>query len=111
MNLRDPAKKDSPDLRDSPDPPDEQRDPLLREVRLRSLRQKLWHEEGAPSVARRLAQIGVLGWMIVTPMLLGVAAGRWLDRHFDTSVFFTAPMLMAGLAIGCWSAWKWMGNA
>ena len=40
-----------------------------------------WLREGEPSVARRLAQIGVLGWIIVTPMLIGVFVGRWLDRH------------------------------
>jgi ATP synthase protein I len=62
-------------------------------------------------VGRRLAQIGVLGWTIVLPMLVGMFAGRWLDVRFATGVFWTAPLLLAGLALGCWSAWRWVQSA
>ena len=44
-------------------------------------------------------------------MLIGVFAGRWLDRTFNSGLFWTAPLLMLGLALGCWSAWKWMQSA
>jgi ATP synthase protein I len=94
----------------APLPPDPQ-DALLRETRLRGLRQRVSAAEGEPSVARRLAQIGVLGWMIVAPTLLGLFLGRWLDGRFGSGLFCTAPLLLAGLAIGCWSAWKWMRTA
>ena len=85
-------------------------DPLLQEVRLRTRRELDWVKNGEPSVARRLSQIGVLGWMIVTPMLIGVFLGRWIDDRFGTGLFWTAPLLMLGAALGCWSAWKWMSN-
>jgi ATP synthase protein I len=39
---------------------------------------------------------------------MGLAIGHWLDRTFGTRVFFSAPLLMIGAAIGFWSAWKWM---
>ena len=90
--------------------PDEE-DPLVKEARLRGERHRSWLREGDPSVARRLAQIGVLGWIIVVPMLAGIFAGRWLDRTFNSGIFWTAPLLMLGLALGCWSAWKWMKSA
>lgn len=61
-----------------------------------------------PSFGARLGQIGVLGWTIVVPTLLGLLIGRWLDRQFDTRVFFSAPLLMLGAASGLWFAWKWM---
>ena len=60
---------------------------------------------------QRLAQIGVLGWMIVVPMLIGVFAGRWLDQEIqlgDCSVRRRCWML--GLALGCWSAWEMDGE-
>ena len=82
-----------------------------KSVRLRGERHRRWLREGDPSVARRLAQIGVLGWIIVTPMLIGIFIGRWLDRTFHSGLFWTAPLLMLGLALGCWSAWKWMKSA
>jgi ATP synthase protein I len=90
--------------------PDE-RDPLVTGARLRHERARRGAREGDPSVARRLGQIGVLGWIIVTPMLIGVFAGRWLDRTFNSGLFWTAPLLMLGAILGCWSAWRWMQSA
>ncbi|MBY8975876.1 AtpZ/AtpI family protein [Rhodobacteraceae bacterium NNCM2] len=87
---------------------EEERDPLVREVRRRSDRRARWLREGEMSVGRRLAQIGVLGWIIVAPMLAGLFLGRWLDRLSGTSVFWSAPLLLLGLGIGGWSAWRWM---
>ncbi len=65
-------------------------------------------ETPEPSLGTRLGQIGILGWTIVVPTLIGVALGRWLDRTFATGVFFSAPLIMIGAAFGMWSAWKWM---
>jgi ATP synthase protein I len=80
-------------------------DGLARAARLRHERRRRAVE---PSLGRYLAQIGVVGWMVVTPGLLGVVLGRWLDRTLGTGIFCTAPLLLAGLALGCWSAWKRM---
>ena len=86
-------------------------DRLVTETRLRGKRHGRWLRDGEPNVARRLAQIGVLGWMIVVPMLIGVFAGRWIDDSFGSGLFATAPLLMLGAALGCWSAWKWIQDA
>ena len=61
-----------------------------------------------PSLGARFGQIGVLGGAIVTPTLLLLFLGRWLDRTLGTGIFFSAPLLMIGAAIGFWSAWRWM---
>ncbi|HEY8160701.1 MAG: AtpZ/AtpI family protein [Methylocystis sp.] len=63
-----------------------------------------------PSLGRRLGQIGVLGWTIVTPTLLGLFVGRWLDKNMHSGVFFSAPLVMLGAALGLWLAWKWMSR-
>jgi len=89
----------------------EEDDPLIREVRTHQARRAAWARDGEASVGRRLAQIGVLGWIIVAPMLGGIALGRWLDGRFDTGLFWTAPLLMVGLVLGGWFAWRWMGSA
>ncbi len=88
-----------------------EQDPLYKAVQRRAGRFRQWQREGDPSVAHRLAQIGVLGWIIVVPMLIGVFAGRWLDQKFHTGLFWTAPMLMLGAVLGCWSAWKWIQSS
>lgn len=61
-----------------------------------------------PSLGARLGQIGILGWAIVTPVLLGVFIGRMLDRHFDTGVTFSGALIFVGAVIGFHAAWKWM---
>jgi len=94
-----------------PSPEPDKHDPLVEGARLRGERHSKWLREGEPSVARRLAQIGVLGWIIVTPMLVGVFVGRWLDRSLGTGIFWTAPLLMVGLGLGCWFAWRWIKSA
>ena len=60
------------------------------------------------SIARNLAMIGALGWTIVTPALVGIFAGRWLDSTFSSGVFWTLGFLVFGLALGCWLAWTRM---
>ncbi len=87
------------------------KDRLVEEVQRRIERRRSWLEKGEPSLGRRLAQIGVLGWIIVVPTLIGLFCGRWLDGTFGTRLFWTGPLLMAGLGLGCWSAWKWVNSA
>ncbi len=77
-------------------------------VRKQQERRKHWLNEGEPSMARFVGQIGVLGWIIVTPTLIGLFIGRWLDHKFATGIFWSAPLLLFGVVIGYWSAWKWM---
>jgi len=90
-------------LAEPPDP-----DPLVTETRRRRDRRDRWRREGDMSVGRRLAQIGVMGWIIVAPTLAGLFLGRWIDARLDTGIFWTAPLLILGLGLGGRTAWKWM---
>ena len=83
-------------------------DRLARAAQRAAEREAEGHANPEPSLGARLGQIGVLGWTIVLPTLLCLFLGRWLDRTFSTGIFFSAPLLMAGAAIGFWSAWRWM---
>lgn len=81
---------------------------LAEAARKRAEREARWKRDGEDSFARRLGQIGVLGWLIVFPTLGGMYIGRWLDRSFGTGIFFTAPLLLIGLALGGWLGWRWI---
>jgi ATP synthase protein I len=91
-----------------PTGPTEQPDGMAQSVRRARDRRRRWLHEGEPSTVRFVGQIGVLGWIIVTPTLVGLFTGRWLDQKLGTGIFWSAPLLMSGAAIGFWSAWKWM---
>jgi ATP synthase protein I len=83
-------------------------DRLARAAQKAAEREEEGRADPEPSLGVRLGQIGVLGWTIVVPTLLFLFLGRWLDRIFGTGIFFSAPLLMAGAAIGLWFAWRWM---
>jgi ATP synthase protein I len=83
-------------------------DGLTQAVREHRERRERWRKEGEPSVIRFAGQIGVLGWIIVAPILLGLFLGRRLDHYLGTGIFWSAPLLMLGVGVGCWSAWRWM---
>lgn len=89
-------------------PPDD--DLLVTQARLRRDRRDRWLREGDMSVGRRLAQIGVLGWIFVVPTLAALFFGRWLDAHFASGIFWSAPMMFLGVCLGGWTAWKWMNS-
>lgn len=81
---------------------------LLEAVRLRAERRR--QPGGIPSLAAGLGRIGVLGWQIVVPALIGLAIGRWLDHALASGIFWTAPLLIVGTGLGCRSAWTWIGR-
>jgi ATP synthase protein I len=92
------------DARHQASPPDGMADAARKEED----RRRRWHTEGEPSVMRFVGQIGILGWIIVMPTLLGLFAGRWLDNTFRTGIFWSAALLVAGVTLGFWSGWRWM---
>ncbi|MGA7488692.1 MAG: AtpZ/AtpI family protein [Xanthobacteraceae bacterium] len=92
----------------TPEPPSP--DGMTDAVRKQQERRRRWLVEGEPSVVRFVGQIGVLGWIIVTPTLIGLFLGRWLDQKLGTGIFWSAPLLLLGVVVGCWSAWRWMNR-
>lgn len=81
-------------------------DRLDRAIRVYRERQARATREGRRSIGQDLAIIGVIGWTVVTPTLLGILAGRWLDHRFGTGVFWTLGLLVAGLVLGCTLGWQ-----
>jgi len=88
-------------VNDTPDPTEEA-------ARRAERRTAAGRDDPEPSLARRFGQIGVLGWMIVGPTLLGLYLGRKLDHWLQTGLMFSAALLMVGAALGLWIAFRWM---
>ena len=60
-------------------------------------------------VWRGLGMMGLVGWSVAIPTLLGAALGLWLDaRHSSHS--WTLALLVAGLVLGCANAWHWVAK-
>ena len=61
-----------------------------------------------PGVWFGLGMMGLVGWSVVVPTLLGAAFGIWLDKHHPGTHSWTLALLVAGLSIGCLNAWHWV---
>ncbi len=57
-----------------------------------------------------LGMLGLIGWSIGAPTLLGTFIGLWLDRRHPGSRPWTLTLLFAGLCVGCVSAWHWIAR-
>jgi len=57
-----------------------------------------------------LGMMGLIGWSVVVPTLLGAAFGIWLDNHHPGRHSWTLMLLVIGLAIGCVNAWYWVSK-
>ncbi len=57
-----------------------------------------------------LGMMGLIGWSVVVPTLLGAALGIWLDDRNPGQHSWTLALLMAGLTLGCFNAWHWVAK-
>ncbi|NNJ11129.1 F0F1 ATP synthase subunit [Chloroflexales bacterium ZM16-3] len=79
-----------------------------REVSAKAARKLKAQRSGVPGVWFGLGMTGLIGWSVVVPTLLGVAAGIWIDSHYPGSYSWTLMLLVIGLLIGCLNAWHWV---
>lgn len=55
-----------------------------------------------------LGMIGVVGWSVAIPTLIGVAIGLWIDRILPSRFSWTLMLLIGGVMVGCMNAWYWV---
>ncbi len=79
---------------------------LYRSVEQRSERRARWEREGERPLWQNLSMVGSLGWLVVTPAILGALLGRWIDRTYDQGVFWTGSLIFLGAAIGFYLVWQ-----
>ena len=80
------------------------------EVGAKAARKLRARRNSTPGVWFGLGMMGLIGWSVVVPTLLGAAIGLWLDKHHPGKHAWTLALLVAGLAIGCLNAWHWVAK-
>ena len=57
-----------------------------------------------------LGMMGMIGWSVAVPTLLGAALGVWLDKSYPQTFSWTLSLLVVGLVIGVVIAGYWVQN-
>ena len=83
---------------------------LSREVGAKAARKMRAQRHVNRTVWFGLGMMGLVGWSVAIPTLLGAALGLWLDRRYPGGHSWTLALLVAGLAIGCLNAWRWVAK-
>jgi ATP synthase protein I len=88
-------------LRNEPTFAEEIRVKATRKIKARKSTQGVWFG---------LGMMGLVGWSVVVPTLLGAALGIWMDKHHPGKHPWTLALLVVGLAVGCLNAWYWVAK-
>ena len=67
-------------------------------------------EEGDRGIWFGLGMMGLVGWSVAIPTVLGIAAGVWLDSRGGgpEGISWTLTGLVVGVLLGCLNAWFWI---
>ncbi|MEP6540283.1 MAG: AtpZ/AtpI family protein [Bryobacteraceae bacterium] len=81
-----------------------------REVGAKAARKLKGRRNSTQGVWFGLGMMGLIGWSVVVPTLLGAALGIWLDNRHPGTHPWTLALLVAGLVVGCLNAWHWVSQ-
>jgi len=95
---------------DPKDKPSRPRATLGEEVGAKATRKLKARRNAARGVWYGLGMMGLIGWSVATPTVLGAALGLWLDKRYPGPHSWTLTLLIIGLIIGCLTAWHWVAD-
>lgn len=85
-------------------------DDLCEEVACREARKLRARRQGRESVWFGLGMMGLVGWSVAVPTLVGLGIGWYIDSHWPGQYSFTLMLILGGVAVGCLNAWLWVSR-
>lgn len=86
----------------------ERRSALERKVGDKAERRMRARREGDRGIWFGLGMMGLVGWSVAIPTVLGLLVGIWLDKRLESGFSWTLTGLMLGVILGCLNAWLWV---
>lgn len=71
-------------------------------------KRKIAAQKNKNTVWSGLGMMGMVGWSVVVPAILGALLGTWLDKKYTQSFSWTLTCIIAGLITGSVIAWYWV---
>ncbi|MEB3181899.1 MAG: AtpZ/AtpI family protein [Nostocaceae cyanobacterium] len=79
-----------------------------RLLKIKSLRKLKARREKENGIFFGLGMIGLVGWSVAIPTLIGIFVGVWIDNRFPSRYSWTLMLLFIGVVLGCLNAWFWV---
>lgn len=79
-----------------------------QEITQKQVRLKRARARGDRGIWFGLGMIGLVGWSIAVPVVVGALIGVWLDQRFGGGVRWTLGLIFLGLVMGANNVWQWM---
>ncbi|MBK5204965.1 MAG: AtpZ/AtpI family protein [Polaromonas sp.] len=95
---------------ESQNKPSKPKPSLSQEVGEKAARKLKAQRHVTQTVWSGLGMMGLVGWSVAVPTLLGAALGLWLDKSHPGSHSWTLMLLAIGLGLGCFNAWHWVAK-
>jgi ATP synthase protein I len=81
---------------------------LLKQVRTKEDRKLRARQEQHRAIWFWSGMVGLVGWSVALPTIIGVALGVWIDRTWPSRYSWTLMLLFVGVVVGCVNAWVWV---
>jgi ATP synthase protein I len=81
---------------------------FIRMIGQKEVRKVKARRERGKGIWFGLGTMGMIGWSVAIPTLIGVAFGALLDSWYPGQISWTLTFLSIGLIIGCVNAWYWV---
>lgn len=94
----------------TPGRPPEPSSSFTKQAGNKIVRKRAARNKSAPGLWFGLGMMGLIGWSVVVPTLVGAGIGLWIDRSYPSKHAWTLALLVIGLAVGCLNAWHWVSK-
>jgi ATP synthase protein I len=81
-----------------------------RAIGSKAARKRWMQPRGNRGLGFGLGMLGLIGWSVALPTLIGALLGIWIDHHFPSMYSWTLTLLVGGLILGCALVWHWVSE-
>lgn len=71
-------------------------------------RKQAARDKPGPSPLRGVGVFGMIGWAVAVPTVAGAFLGLWLDVAYPQTFSWTIALILGGVVIGGFLAWRWI---
>lgn len=71
-------------------------------------RKQAARDNPGPSPLRGIGVFGMIGWSVAVPTVAGAFLGLWLDRIWPQVFSWSIALILGGVVVGAFLAWRWV---